>query len=422
VLVRYLVLNAYGGGAGTARTVLTMASALAAAGHEVHVVSVSRNGWRPAFPVHPRVRLVSLTDRRRYEPEPPRPLPPGSGLQASGRHRLLVARRGLKRALAATRQRVSADYRREHDLRFRPSTEFHPRDTGSRSMNALADERLIRYLRGLAGGVVMATRPGLTMAVARHAPPGVIRVGQEHVAHQSIHARLRDEMRRTYPALDALVTLTAADATAYRAALPGVRVVAIPNAVSGSSLRADVSHRRILAAGRLARGKAFWRLIDAFATLRADFPDWRVDIFGDGPERADLQRRIDEHGLRDQVRLRGHTRRLHREMARSSILALTSRSEGFAMVLLEAMSVGLPVISFACPNGPAEIVEDGVSGLLIPDGDIAAFTAGLRRLMSDEALRRSFVEPGLAVAARHAPDVIARQWTELFADLAATRP
>jgi glycosyltransferase involved in cell wall biosynthesis len=109
-------------------------------------------------------------------------------------------------------------------------------------------------------------------------------------------------------------------------------------------------------------------------------------------------------------------------MAKSSIFALTSLFEGFGMVIVEAMSVGLPVISYDCPNGPRELIEDGVSGLLItPDRDVEAFAAGLRRLMASEELRRSLVEPGRAVAERHRPDVIARRWVTLFDELQAAK-
>src|SRR3712207_4417380 len=129
-------------------------------------------------------------------------------------------------------------------------------------------------------------------------------------------------------------------------------------------------------------------LIEAFSRVAADHPAWRVRIFGKGQDRSLLNAQVAALGLTGQVVVEGPSAQLGHEMAEASIYALSSRYEGFPLILVEAMSKGLAVVAFDCPTGPREIVEDRRNGLLVPALDVDAFTAALRELMDDEDLRR----------------------------------
>jgi len=171
-----------------------------------------------------------------------------------------------------------------------------------------------------------------------------------------------------------------------------------------------------VAAGRLARQKGFDRLVAAWALVARKHPDWRLNIFGAGEPEA-LQARIDKKKLTDVVTLKGFTDEPYQRFAESAIYAMSSRSEGFPMVLLEAMGCGLPLVSFDCPTGPADIIQDGRNGLLVRDGDIKGLAAALNRLIDDPELRRRMGATGVELAKDYAPARIATRWEDLFAEL-----
>jgi glycosyltransferase involved in cell wall biosynthesis len=192
-------------------------------------------------------------------------------------------------------------------------------------------------------------------------------------------------------------------------------LTAIPNATPDlGGVRSDGSARTVIAAGRLTRQKAFAFLIEAFAQVAAAHPEWQLLICGGGPRREHLEKLIDQLDVGANVTLAGPVRNLAAKMTEASIFALSSRFEGFPMVLLEAMSVGLPVVSFDCPTGPREIVEDGRNGLLVPEADVNALAAALIRMIEDDELRRRCSEGALETAGRYSIEAIGARWDELI--------
>jgi glycosyltransferase involved in cell wall biosynthesis len=380
--IRFLLLNAYGVG-GTIRTTFNTASELAERGHEVEVVSLLRGRARPQLERSPRVKLRALVDTRH-----------------------LAERSRWKAWTAKRRSRI-----------------VHPGEVRYEEFNALTDLYLLRFLRLAREGVLVSTRPGLNLAVARYARPSVVRVGQDHMNLGGYKPELREAMARHYPRLDAITALTHETADDYRELLgPGGRVEVIPNGVADlGGLRSPVDAPRVIAAGRMERRKGFGRLLDAWALVAPRFPDWRLDIFGSGAMKRRLRRKIRRLGLEGSARLAGHTGRLPEELAASSIFALTSRREGFPMVVLEAMSVGVPVVAYDCPTGPGEIIHDGADGRLVPNGDTAALAAALEQLMTDAALRRRMGAAAVETASAYRIDRIAERWEQLFEELAAAK-
>jgi glycosyltransferase involved in cell wall biosynthesis len=225
-------------------------------------------------------------------------------------------------------------------------------------------------------------------------------------------------MARAYRRLDLVTTLTEADARDYRAMLQGrTRVVCVPNAAPEASYHTDGGTRVVVAAGRLTPQKGFDRLIPAFAGVAELYPDWRLRIFGAGRDRALLKGLIVAHRLEGRVMLMGHTDRLAEEMADAAIFVLSSRAEGFPMVVLEAMAAGLPVVSFDCPTGPADMITHGFDGLLVPEGDVAALSASIRQLIGDPQLRARMGAEARRTAARYDQRTICDRWEAVLAEL-----
>jgi glycosyltransferase involved in cell wall biosynthesis len=177
---------------------------------------------------------------------------------------------------------------------------------------------------------------------------------------------------------------------------------------------------RLVAVGRLVHQKGFDLLLRAFARIAPEHPEWTLTIWGEGEERAALAALSAELGLAGRVRLPGVTQRPGQWVDDADIFVLSSRFEGFANVITEAMVAGLPVIAFDCPWGAAEIVRDGEDGLLVPLGDVHALAAAMRRLIGDPQLRRRLGEAGARNVRRFGKEAIVAQWDALIR--AATAP
>ena len=371
-----LLMSAWGMG-GTIRAAHNLAGYLAAKGYRVEIVSVFRTREEPFFGSFPDgVRVSALDDRRKR----------------------------------ATPLAV---------LRRLPSVLVHPVER-SRHWNLWVDVRLAVRLRR-SSGVLITTRPSLNLIAADLSRPGLVTIGLEQVNLAAWGPRLQTAMARCYPRLDALVTLTEEDRRAYDELLQGRgRIERIPNtarALGGPP--PDLTAPVVVAAGRLARQKGFDLLIEAFADLGR--PDWKLRIFGSGELAGELRELIDDRGLARQVELGGATNELGAELAKASIFALSSRREGFPLVLLEAMDKGLAVVSFDCPTGPRDVIDDHVNGLLVPARDARAFAAALRELIDDESLRRRLAAAAARTVREYRIDVVGPRWEALIASLLAGR-
>jgi glycosyltransferase involved in cell wall biosynthesis len=173
----------------------------------------------------------------------------------------------------------------------------------------------------------------------------------------------------------------------------------------------------VLAAGRLTWQKGFDLLIDAFVPIAREYPDWQLRIYGEGNREQRLRRRILRHGVYNNVFLMGATQRLGEFMSRASLFALSSRYEGFGMVIVEAMSKGLPVVSFDCPRGPAEIIEPGSDGILVPPQDVLGMTEALRELIQDGDKRQRYGAAAVEKAHKYESGEIGARWESLLAQL-----
>jgi Glycosyltransferase len=341
--VTILLFSAWGMG-GTIRTTLNLAAYLAER-YEVEIISVMRSRERPffgAFP--PGVKVTALDDKR---PDAVRPAP-----------------------TALTRRL----------LRMCPSVLVHPSERWAPWFSLWTDVRLARKLRGRSGFLI-ATRPGLNLIAAQVAAPGLITIGEEHM-HLRHHARsLRKSMERLYPKLDAFTVLTEGTRREYEAILDGrPRLAVIPNSVRELGGRtADLEAKTVLAAGRLVSQKGFDYLIPAFAQVAAAHPDWRLRICGRGKLRKRLQGMIEDHGLADVVTLAPPADDMGAELDSASVFALSSRFEGFPLMLLEAMSKGMAVVSFDCPDGSADLIDDHRNGVLAPPRDAEALASACSR-------------------------------------------
>ena len=147
------------------------------------------------------------------------------------------------------------------------------------------------------------------------------------------------------------------------------------------------------------------------------YPDWQLEIWGKGEMENALQQQIEELKMEDKVLLKGFTPEPIQKMSQASMYLLSSKYEGLPLVIVEAMSVGLPVVSYMCPTGPKDIIDDGHTGFLIPNGDEDAFVEKVCKLIADEELRQKMGQEALKASENYRVERIAQRWMELFQQL-----
>lgn len=363
---------------GIARVVLNLAGRLAASGHDVEVLSLYRNRRRPAFAVAPGVTITYLLPygTRRADS------PPLRFAEAAASPSVL----GRRRALNALTDRVLAD----------------------------AFAELGR------NDVLITVRPALHPASLVLAPRGrFVRIGWDHL---NFRARYDEgvggvDIDRAIESLDAYVVLTEADARDYCLRHPDARVEVIRNGLPWKPAPTYVprTERRVVAAGRLMPVKGFDLLISAWARVSADRPDWTLSIYGEGGREAGLREWAARLGV--EVDFAGFTRDIRPVFASAPIVAVSSRSEGFGMTLIEAASQGAALVAFDCPRGPGEIVVDRSNGRLVPAGDVPALAAALAEAMDDEAARVRWGRQALQYSWQYDAARIVAQWEALIEDL-----
>ncbi len=257
--------------------------------------------------------------------------------------------------------------------------------------------------------LIAARGTGIPVVVAERVDP----------AHHTIPRPWRVLRRLCYPWASAIAVQTRSIA-AYFPARWRERIVVIPNPFPGledqnpGERERAGGRRTIIAMGRLTHQKGFDLLIGAFASIAGARPDWDLVILGEGSERSALAAEIERLGLSTRVTMPGNDPRPLQALRRADLFVLSSRYEGFPNALCEAMACGLPVISFDCPSGPADIIRDGVDGLLVPPEDGGALAAAMMDLTGNAERARELGERAVAVATRFSVERIAAEWERVL--------
>lgn len=174
--------------------------------------------------------------------------------------------------------------------------------------------------------------------------------------------------------------------------------------------------KKIIAAGRIVALKGFERLIESWATLAKCYPDWTLEIYGDGEQDyvAQLQQLIDAQGISQNTKIYPSTNQILDKMLNSRIYAMSSFTECFPMVLLEAMQTKMAIIAYDCPTGPRNILQHQKTGILVEDGDLAAFGAQLEQLLTDLALAQSLADQAYIDVKQYHINSVIEKWDKLL--------
>lgn len=376
---------------GAERVLIETANALAARGHLVEIASHEDRRGPPFYPLAPGVFHSNL--------RPPR--------------------RGLRR--------LAHPLRRLYETSAPQVAPFDRLTWTSR--NGGFWRRLEAHVAVTQPDVVVAFLPPSVTALGLvRLPAGVRRMASLHnVPEQDFDSPLRwdpleRDRRLRRAALDRMdrITILLPEFRPWFGEALQPRLVLMPNAIApvDPMLRSAAIRQPVVrAVGRLAEVKRHDLLLDAWARIAAGFPDWRLEIFGEGPLRPELEAQIARLGISGSARLMGHASDIQEKYLTASLLAHPAEFEGFGLAPAEALAAGLPVVGFADCPGVNRLVQDGTNGILVPgspdrEARVAGFAAALSTLMADPALRDRLAAAGPESMARYAPDRVIDLWEE----------
>ncbi len=216
---------------------------------------------------------------------------------------------------------------------------------------------------------------------------------------------------------DCLVVLTQGDRNFWIQHIPHVRV--LPNPITYYPEYINDTPKepyRIISVGRLTSIKRFDRLIDAFSLICEKQPLWHIDIFGDGSDKDYLNDIINKKRLSNRIVIHPTTNDIFTEMKKSQFLVMTSESEGFPLVLIEAMACGIPCLSFNCPYGPGEIIEDGKNGLLADNGNIDDLARKMLLLIENPSIVDRMSKYARMSALQYKQEKVMKIWEKLYTE------
>lgn len=215
---------------------------------------------------------------------------------------------------------------------------------------------------------------------------------------------------------DSVVTLTERDKQYW---LKGTRhksqIISIANycPFPPQTFDKEENTKIVLSVGSLTHIKGFDMLLEAWVQVNRALPDWKLIIVGEGEDRQKLTKFVKENNLIDSVQMVGRIADIGKYYKRAEVFCLSSRFEGFGMVLIEALAFGLPIVSFDCDTGPAEVLE-GTGSILVLQNDIDQLASSLIELMKDDEARKSIGLKAKEKSKFYQPENIISQWVELL--------
>lgn len=278
---------------------------------------------------------------------------------------------------------------------------------------------------------IVITTLGRDMDFLTSMNDGSLKIGESHIAKpfmRNLHlleakgglyklmARYwRKKQERAICQLDAFVVLTPEDASSWK----NVRdTTVIPNMMTiEPTITSSCKEKKVISVGRYSEQKGYDLLIKAWKIVAEKHPDWQFDIYGEGELQDCLQKQIDELNLQKQIRLNPPVSNIERKYSESAFYVMSSRFEGFGLVLTEAMNCGLPCVSFDCPYGPSRIIQHDEDGLLVENGNIAALAESICYMIENEDRRICMGQKAKQNIQRYSKDNIMEKWDSLFQSL-----
>ena len=344
-------------------------------GHEVYIITDSQNNRQPIFPLSDKVKHIDLN--------------------------------------------INFDKQYHHGLVIRAYYYF--------SLMRLYKKRLGKLLDEIKADIVITTL-GRDLDFLTKLNDGSKKVGESHIAKQytrnfhlmeargfpykQIAQYWRRKQEKAVKKLDAFVVLTQYDAESWKE----IKVAnIIPNSLPFYTAESSsLDKKQIITVGRLSEQKGFDLLVSAWSYITKKHPDWEIHLYGEGELENELKKSITQNGIEDSFIIHKPVKNIKEKYLESSIYVMSSRFEGFGMVLIEAMACGVPCISFDCPHGPSYIIKDGEDGILVENGNVERLAEAISTLITDTDKRVAMGKAAKQNVLRYSQENIMKQWESLF--------
>jgi glycosyltransferase involved in cell wall biosynthesis len=287
----------------------------------------------------------------------------------------------------------------------------------SRKLRLLSDVlKLKRIIKNLKADVVISTEYPFTVAAALARAKKYTRLYSWEHHH---HAWLQKNKfwtflcKQAYPKLSGIICLNKTEAEYYKDTAPSF---VIPNFIENRSGElSSCTNKTILSVGWLIPRKGIDLMLQAAKTILTAYPDWTWKLIGEGEMKEQVEQFIQTEKLEGRFILQAPVNsEIMQEYLNASIYVMSSRFEAFPMVLLEAMSVGLPCVSFDCPSGPSDIITNNIDGIIVEKENINQLTTAILTLITSEEKRKEMGEAAFINVQRFSPDNIYELWKQLF--------
>lgn len=276
---------------------------------------------------------------------------------------------------------------------------------------------MCNYINNCESDVIISTKDIFNYWLCSYAKDGVIKIGWEH-NHYHKSTRYAANIINSAKNLDYFVLVSSDLQKFYSKKLANSKVMCIyiPNAIDYIPKHlSQLNEKRLVSIGRLSPEKGFIDLLKIYNILRLEYSDWKLDIVGDGEEREKLENYINKHHLKNVI-LHGFQGKdyINDLLSKSSIYVMTSYTESFGIVLLEAMSHGIPCIAYDSAEGAKEIINSGDNGFLIKNRNIDAMVLKIKNLISNEKLRKKVGKAARRSIDKYTCKVVGEEWFTLI--------
>lgn len=282
----------------------------------------------------------------------------------------------------------------------------------------LRKQKTINYIEKCDCDIMIATRDIFDEWVGDYAKDNVLKIGWEHNHHHG-NMDYANKIVKSCSKLDYLVLVSSSLQHFYKDKMRqyDCKCVFIPNVIESiPSNNSKLNEKRLISVGRLSQEKGYMDLLTIFKSINKDYPDWKLDIIGDGKERTKLEEYIKQNNLEESVTLHGFRERdyIYKLLEKSSIYLMTSHTESFGIVLLEAMSVSLPCIAFSSAEGANEIIISGSNGYIIKRRNFKAYIKKVEDLIEDYDTRKKIGKEAKKSVHKYSASVVSEEWFDLI--------
>lgn len=278
----------------------------------------------------------------------------------------------------------------------------------------LKKELMINYIKSCDSDVIISTRDIHNEWLGLYGSDKSLKIGWEHNHHHG-NDKYANKVIESVKNLDYFV-LVSKDLTDFYKDKVVPKCVYIPNLVEKSDVQSDLQGKNLVSIGRLSSEKGFSDLIDVFALVHLKYPDWKLNIIGDGEDKDKLLSKISKYGLNDSVILHGflNKKQINKVLSKSSIYMMTSFTESFGIVLLEAFSYGIPCVAFDCAEGAKELISNNWDGYLIKNRDHDEMAKRVCNLIDKYGRRYIMGQNGLKKSLKYSLEEVKGKWIKII--------